>query len=50
VKSSEGTNDYDDESEIDQISNFKRSYTNDCSEKKIKLYGLEIIPKVGILS
>jgi hypothetical protein len=49
VKSSEGTNEYDDESEIDQSFNFKRIYKNDSNEKKIRFYGLETIPKVGIL-
>jgi hypothetical protein len=40
---------YDNESEIDQSSNSERIYTNDFNEKKVGLYALEAIPKVGAL-
>jgi hypothetical protein len=50
VKNFEGTNEYDDELEIDQNFSSKRIYINDSSEKEIGLYALEAIPKVGALS
>jgi hypothetical protein len=50
VKSSKGMSEYEDESKTDQSSNFKGTYTDDSSEKEVRLYALEIIPKVGALS
>jgi hypothetical protein len=50
VKSSRGTSEYEDESEIDQSSNFEGIYTDDSSEEEIGLYASETIPKVGVLS
>jgi hypothetical protein len=49
VKSSGGTSEYEDESEIDQSSSFKGIYMDDSSEEEVGLYALEIIPKVGAL-
>ncbi len=45
-----GTNEYEDESEIDQSSSFEGIYTDDFSEEEVGLYVLEIMPKVGALS
>jgi len=50
VKSSRGTSEHEDESEIDQSSSFKGIYTDDSSEEEVGLYALETIPKVGALS
>jgi len=50
VKSSRGTSEYEDESEIDQSSSFEGIYTDDSNEEEVGLYALEIIPKVGALS
>ncbi len=50
VKSFGGTNEYDDESKIDQSSSSKGIYINDSSEREIGLCVLEAIPKVGNLS
>jgi hypothetical protein len=50
VRSSEGTSEYEDESETDQSSNSKGIYTDDSSEEEVGLYALETIPKVGALS
>ncbi len=50
MKNSGRTNEYDDESEIDQSFSFKRIYTFDSNEEEMGLYTLETIPKVGILS
>jgi hypothetical protein len=50
VKSSERTNEYDDESKIDQSSSSEGIYKDDSNENEIGLYALEVIPKVGILS
>jgi hypothetical protein len=50
VKSFEGTNEYDDELEIDQSSNSEGIYTDDSNEEEVGLYALETIPKVGALS
>jgi len=47
VKNSGGTSEYEDESEIDQSSNFEGIYTDDSNEEEIGLYVLETIPKVG---
>jgi hypothetical protein len=49
VKRFGGTNEYDDESEIDQNSSSKVIYTYDSSEKEVGLYALKVIPKVGVL-
>jgi len=49
VKNSGATNEYDDESEINQSSSSKGSYTDDSNEKEVRLYALEAIPKVGAL-
>ncbi len=48
VESSRGMNEYD-ESKIDQSSDFEKIYTYDSNEKEVRLYGLETIPKVGVL-
>jgi hypothetical protein len=50
VKSSRGTNEYDDESETKQSSSSERIYTDDSREGEVGLYALEAIPKVGTLS
>ncbi len=50
MKSSRGTSEYEDESEIDQSSSFEGIYTDDSNEEEVGLYALEIIPKVGALS
>jgi hypothetical protein len=50
VNSSRGMNEYDDKSKTDQSSSSERIYTNDSNEKEVKLYVLEVIPKVGALS
>ncbi len=50
MKNSGRTNEYDDESEIDQGSNSKGIYIHDFNEEEIGLYVLEAIPKVGALS
>jgi hypothetical protein len=50
MKSSGGTNEYEDESEIDQSSSSARIYTDDFSKAEVGLYALETIPKVGALS
>jgi hypothetical protein len=49
VKSSGGTSEYEDESEIDQNSSSEGIYTDDSNEKEVGLYALETIPKVGAL-
>jgi hypothetical protein len=49
VKSSGGTNEYEDELEIDQNSSSEGIYMNDSSEEEVWLYVLEAIPKVGTL-
>ncbi len=50
MKSLGGTNEYEDELEIDQSSSSEGIYTDDSSEEEVGLYALEIIPKVGVLS
>jgi hypothetical protein len=50
VKSSGGTSEYEDESEIDQSSSSEGIYIDDSSEGEVGLYALETIPKVGTLS
>jgi len=50
VKSSKRTNEYDDESEIEQSFNSEGIYTYDSREGEVGLYVLEAIPKVGTLS
>jgi len=50
VKSSRGTNEYEDEKNTDQSSSSKGIYMDDSSEEEVGLYALEIIPKVGALS
>jgi hypothetical protein len=50
VKSSRGTNEYEDESETDQSSSSEGIYMDDSSEEEVRLYALETIPKVGALS
>ncbi len=50
MKSFGGTNEYDDEFQTDQSSNFEGIYTNDYSEGEVGLYVLEVIPKVRTLS
>jgi len=50
VKSFGGTNEYEDESKIDESSSSEGIYTDDYSEKEIGLYALETISKVGALS
>jgi len=50
VKSFGGTNEYEDESETNQSSSSKGIYTDDYSEEEVRLYALETIPKVGVLS
>jgi hypothetical protein len=49
VKSSEGTSEYDDESETDKSFSSEGIYIDDSSEEEMGLYVLEIIPKVGTL-
>jgi hypothetical protein len=49
VKNSEGTSEYDDESETNQSSTSEGIYTDDSSEEEVGLYALETIPKVGAL-
>jgi hypothetical protein len=49
VKSSGGTSEYEDESEIDQSSSTEGIYTDDSNEEEVGLYALETIPKVGAL-
>jgi hypothetical protein len=50
VQSFRRTNEYDNESKIDQSSSCEGIYTNDSSKEEVGLYALETIPKVGILS
>jgi hypothetical protein len=50
VKSFEGMSEYDDELKIDQRFSFEWIYIDDFNEKKVRLYVLEVIPKVGALS
>jgi len=50
VKNSEKINEYDDEPKIDQCSSFEGIYIDDSNEEEIRLYVLEAIPKVGVLS
>ncbi len=50
MKNSEGTSEYEDESETDQSSSSEGIYTDDSSEEEVGLYALETIPKVGALS
>jgi hypothetical protein len=50
MKSSRGTSEYDDESEINQNFSFEGIYTDDSNEEEVGLYALEIIPKVEALS
>ncbi len=47
VKSSGGTNEYENESKTNQSSSFEGIYTDDFSEEEVRLYALDIIPKVG---
>jgi hypothetical protein len=42
-------NEHDDELKTSQSFSSKGIYTNDYSEKKVVLYALETIPKVGVL-
>ncbi len=49
VKSFEGTNEYDDESETNQSSSSEGIYIDDSSEEEVGLYVLETIFKVGVL-
>jgi hypothetical protein len=49
VKNSGRTSEYDDESETNQSSSSEGIYNDDSSEEEVKLYALEIIPKVGAL-
>jgi len=42
-------NEHDDELKTSQSFCSKGIYTNDYSEKKVVLYALETIPKVGVL-
>jgi hypothetical protein len=44
VKNSGATNEYDDESKINQSSSSKGIYTNDSNEKEVRLYVLEAKP------
>jgi len=50
VKSSGGTNEYEDESEIDQSFSSEGIYTDDSNEEEVGLYALETILKVEALS
>jgi len=50
VKSSKGTNEYDDESEIEQSSSSEGIYMDHSREREVGLYALEAIPKVRTLS
>jgi hypothetical protein len=50
MKNFERTNEYDDKLETNPSFNSKGIYTDDFSEKEVRLYTLEIIPKVGALS
>ncbi len=48
MKSSGGTSEYEDESEIDQSSSFEGIYTDDSSEEEVGLYALETIPRLEL--
>jgi len=50
VRSSRGTNEYNDELKTGQSCSYEGIYTNDFNEKEVKLYVLEVILKVGALS
>jgi hypothetical protein len=50
VKSSRGTNEYENELKTNQSSSFEGIYTDDSNEEEVQLYALETIPKVGALS
>jgi hypothetical protein len=50
VKSFRGTSEYDDESKTYQSFSFEAIYTDDSNEEEVRLYALEAIPKVGVLS
>ncbi len=50
MKSSGGTSEYEDESEIDQSFSSERIYMDNSNEEEVGLYALETIPKVEALS
>jgi hypothetical protein len=41
-------NEYDDELETNQSSNFEGIYMDNSNEEEVGLYVLEVIPKVGV--